>query len=697
MLKKLTLLVVIFNLIGCSKSPESNSQIDSEHANKKAKLASSDLYADYLNRPVTDDIFYFVMPDRFANGDLSNDEGSLTQPESHGGFKPHDKGYFHGGDLAGLTEKLDYIKNLGATAVWLTPVLRNQAVQGDSSAYHGYWILDFTQIDPHLGSNAELNKLIDTAHSMGMKVFFDIIVNHTADVISYRECHNDDGSFIDPDSVLCPFKTYDQITSGDQYSPFIADGREALKKPNWLNDVQYYNNRGDSIWQGESVITGDFVGLDDFDTADPRVVDGMIDIYKNIISEFKPDGLRIDTVKHVEMSFWQKFSPAIMQHAHDQGLPQFHVFGEVAQGDAAFLSRYSSLGQLPATLDFQHFYSTNDVFVGGKSVKKLEALVLDDDYYNDADTTAKQKMTFVSNHDNGRIGYFLTRDQSNSEEQERLQRTLLGHAYMYFSTGIPVIYYGDEQGFTGDGNDKDAREDMMPSLVASYNDNNLIGTDKTTAEDNFDEQHPIYRALASFAELYKAHPALRDGAQHIRVVDEEKGIFAFSRIASDDLYDYLLVFNTSLVTQEITISAISSAYTPLYGATQDLIPQERVASLQVPALSFVMYRSEQPLPAVDDLTLTLESANNDLRSPMFVDVKFNAAVEDNNHSLPLLHLAVEAKTSDGNYVLIGSDDNAPFGIKLPRKFLNDEKATLRATVENLVGKSQRFEFEIDVK
>ena len=106
------------------------------------------------------------------------------------GFDPAGKGFYNGGDLAGLTSRLDYIQGLGTDAIWLTPIFKNKAVQledGPSAGYHGYWITDFTQVDPHLGTNAELAELVDAAHAKGMKVFFDIITNHTADVIGYEE------------------------------------------------------------------------------------------------------------------------------------------------------------------------------------------------------------------------------------------------------------------------------------------------------------------------------------------------------------------------------------------------------------------------------------------------------------------------------------------------------------------------------
>ena len=153
--------------------------------------ADDALVAHPVRDPGADQQFYFVMTDRFADGDDANDTGGLTGDRLATGFDPTDKGFYEGGDLAGLHDKLDYIEGLGTTAIWLTPSFKNRPVQGtgaDASAgYHGYWITDFTQIDPHLGTNAELEALIADAHARGIDVYFDIITNHTADVIDYAE------------------------------------------------------------------------------------------------------------------------------------------------------------------------------------------------------------------------------------------------------------------------------------------------------------------------------------------------------------------------------------------------------------------------------------------------------------------------------------------------------------------------------
>ncbi|NEE49483.1 DUF3372 domain-containing protein, partial [Streptomyces sp. SID8455] len=206
----------------------------------------------------------------------------------------------------GLTQKLDYIKGLGTTSIWLAPIFKNRPVQGtgkDASAgYHGYWITDFTQVDPHFGTNADLEKLIDKAHAKGMKVFFDVITNHTADTVDYAEKaygYKPKGAFPYLDKDGRPFDDRDGIKKVDEdsfpYTP-VKTPDTGKKVPSWLNDPTMYHNRGDSTWAGESNEYGDFSGLDDLWTERPEVVEGMEKIYEKWVRDFDIDGFRIDTV-----------------------------------------------------------------------------------------------------------------------------------------------------------------------------------------------------------------------------------------------------------------------------------------------------------------------------------------------------------------------------------------------------------------
>lgn len=558
-------------------------------ATKVAKISSE--LPHYLERDIRDEVFYFVMPDRFQNGNVDNDQGSKDIAVSQGGFDITSKSHYHGGDIPGLKDKLSYLQDMGITAIWLTPIMRNQAVQGDSSGYHGYWVLDFTQIDPHLGSNQDLVELIDAAHALNMKVFFDIIANHSADVIKFNECHGEDGKqWLGATPGLCDYKTLEQVANGDEYTVFIPQGSESIKTPQWLNDPKYYHNQGDSTWEGESAIYGDFAGLDDIDTDNPEVVKGMIDIFKGVVSEFKPDGFRIDTVKHVNMEFWTEFSPAIVEHAQAEGIPQFFMFGEVYDSTPEVLSTFTTTGKLQSILDFGFQSAVHKTLIERQGTVAFDELFAGDVLYKDDDSDASQLVTFTGNHDMGRFAYMLGDKNPDMSEAEKIARVKLSNALMFFSRGIPVIYYGDEQGFVGDGNDKDSRQDMMPSKVASYNDDDLLATDKTTADANFDQTHELYQDIVDLSRLYADHPTLRQGEQAQLYSQDTPGLYAFTR--SDEQGQYLIVANTATTDQSQTFTLSLTGYEPVVLA-KDKTEQDGVVTINIAPLHYAIYKAER--------------------------------------------------------------------------------------------------------
>ncbi len=136
-----------------------------------AAAASPGLLAEVRARTPNQEGVYFVLPDRFENGDPGNDTGGLKGDRLKTGYDPTAKGFFLGGDLKGLTSRLDYIQGLGATAIWFAPIFKNKVVQGpkgdESAGYHGYWVTDFTQVDPHFGSNADFKAFVQAAHARG--------------------------------------------------------------------------------------------------------------------------------------------------------------------------------------------------------------------------------------------------------------------------------------------------------------------------------------------------------------------------------------------------------------------------------------------------------------------------------------------------------------------------------------------------
>jgi glycosidase len=581
---------------------------------------ASSAAADFRVRDPSDELVYFVLPDRFANGDPRNDRGGLRGDRLRTGFDPTHKGYFHGGDLAGLTSRLDYIQGLGVTAVWLAPIFRNKPVQGppgqESAGYHGYWVTDFTDVDPHFGTRAEFRAFVDAAHARGLKVYMDIITNHSADVIQYRGCPiqacayrgradypytrrggvagpaiND--GFLGDDASRQSAENFARLVDPNfAYEVFTPRAEARIKHPDWLNDPIYYHNRGNSTFRGESSQFGDFSGLDDLFTEHPRVLAGFIEIYGQWIDDFGIDGFRIDTARHVNPEFWQAFAPAMLERARARGIPNFHIFGEAYDPDAGGLARFTRVDRLPTVLDFAFQSAAFETIAKRSGTERLARLYNADALYEGGEATTLRSPTFLGNHDMGRFAHFVRRENPTASEPEVLRRVALGHALMMLSRGVPVIYSGDEQGFSGDGGDQDAREDMFASRVASYNDNRLVGSDATTATANYNTNVPLYRQIAELAALRATHPALRRGRQIVRAYGDEPGLFAISRLYEG--VEALVVFNTAAapISAHVEVDPLSSRWRAARGACTPSAAAPGSLAVSVPALDFIVCTSE---------------------------------------------------------------------------------------------------------
>ncbi len=686
-------LLSLLGVVACSDAPDEMNEQSSQVAD--AETVVSDVVAtpkkDYLTRDIKEEVFYFVMPDRFHNANAENDNGDPNTPISYGGLDKTSKWAFHGGDIAGVEAKLDYLEEMGVTSIWMTPILRNRAVQPDGFGHHGYWVVDFTEIDPHFGSNDDLKSLITAAHDRHIKIFFDIITNHTADVIKYEECHDKQGNFLNNDKKGCPFISTEDMADGKKYTPFVMESEKNIKVPAWLNDPKYYNNQGDSFWEGESAVKGDFVGLDDLDTSQPEVIEGLTEVFKDLITEFRPDGFRIDTVKHVDLEFWQSFGPAIVEHAKSIGLPEFFIFGEVYDGNPAGLSKYTTAGKLPSVLDFSFAFNVRDVVLGGKNVAQLTTLFDNDDYYRDADSNPNELLNFIGNHDMGRVGNAINTQLPNISDEEKLQRTKLAHALMYFSRGIPVVYYGDEQGFTGDGGDVDSRENMDPSLVDSYNDNDLIGTDKTTADNNFDTSHPLYQKLTDLAQLRQKNESLKLGEHINRVQDEQKQIYAFSRISESDQIDHMAIFNFSNEIQNFTTSVGNLTYKLLAGDDKNNIAQSGdQLQVMLHPLSYVLVKSNEPVTQsrVRGITMRNSYVDND-RFLIPINLEFS-----NPEQFNLAQVRFYDTSVPGEKKLIAFDTTAPYrAILLPE--IAQKITSLEVEADNFAGQTITRSFTLN--
>ncbi|MFB8174497.1 pullulanase-type alpha-1,6-glucosidase [Streptomyces sp. NPDC055966] len=616
--------------------------------------------------------FYFVMPDRFSNGDKANDRGGLTGSRLATGYDPTDKGFYQGGDLKGLTSKLDYIKGLGTTAIWMAPIFKNKPVQGTgagaSAGYHGYWITDFTQVDPHFGTNQDLKALIAKAHAKGMKVFFDVITNHTADVVTYKENSSGylskgafpyltkDGKPFDDAAYADGSRKFPAVSGASfPYTPRVTSDS---KVPAWLNDPTMYHNRGDSTFAGESATYGDFSGLDDLWTERPEVVHGMEQIYERWVRDFAVDGFRIDTVKNVNMEFWTQWATALDTYAAAHGRKNFFMFGETYDSDTSVTSPYVTQGRLDATLDFPFQDAARAYASQGGSAQKLASVLGDDWKYTTDKANAYEQVTFLGNHDMGRIGHFLKQDNPKATDAEILKKDRLANEVMFLSRGNPVVYYGDEQGFTGSGGDKDARQTMFASQVADYLKDPEIGTTRTHASDSYDTSAPLYRDIAALSRLRKANPALTDGVQTERYAADGAGIYAFTRTDARTGAEYVVALNNadSAKTATFATGSADMAYRGIYGVDGSVrTGGNRELTVTVPAESAVVYRAAGHLagPAAKPaVTLTAPAAGATGTVDLAADVDGGQ----------LDRVVFAAQVGDAPWQVLGSADHAPYKV-----------------------------------
>ncbi|MFF9168840.1 MULTISPECIES: pullulanase-type alpha-1,6-glucosidase [unclassified Streptomyces] len=630
------------------------------------------LAAQPARHDATREQFYFVLPDRFANGDKANDRGGLTGSRLATGYDPTDKGFYQGGDLKGLTQRLDYIKGLGTTAIWMAPIFKNRPVQGTganaSAGYHGYWITDFTQVDPHFGTNQDLKTLIARAHAKGMKVFFDVITNHTADVVDYEPKSYDylsKGAFPYLTKDGRPFDDADYAAGGKGFPavdarsfPRTPVATSNAKVPAWLNDPAMYHNRGDSTYAGESTTYGDFSGLDDLWTERPEVVRGMEKIYERWVKDFAVDGFRIDTVKHVNMEFWTQWATALDRYAAAHGRKNFFMFGEVYSADTSVTSPYVTQGRLDATLDFPFQDAARSYASQGGSAKKLAAVFGDDYKYTTDKANAYEQVTFLGNHDMGRIGTFLKQDNPKATDADLLAKDKLANELMFLSRGNPVVYYGDEQGFTGAGGDKDARQTMFASKVADYLDDDEIGTDRTHASDAYDTSAPLYRQISALSALRKANPALADGVQEERYAADGPGVYAVTRTDARTGQEYVVAFNNAATAQTATFTTGSAdmAYRGVYGADGILRTDAgRKLTLTVPAGSAVVYKAAGRLAApATRPALTLTAPAPGATGTVDVTAGVGGGALD--------RVVFAAQVGNGPWQVLGSADHAPYKV-----------------------------------
>ncbi|CAI6337087.1 unnamed protein product [Periconia digitata] len=364
---------------------------------------------------------YFALTDRVARDGSDN-----------GGSSCSNLGNYCGGTFKGLESKLDYIQGMGFDAIWITPVIKNSP-----GGYHGYWAEDLYAINSNYGTADDLKSLVNSAHSKGMYVMVDVVANHM--------------------------------------------GQSAISsmRPEPLNQASSYHSTCEINYADQkSVEVCSIAGLPDVKTEDSNIRSVYQTWIKWLINEYKFDGARIDTVKHVEKDFWPGFVSA-------SGV---YCIGEVWEGNVDYLAGYAN--SMPGLLNYATYYPMNDFF---QQKGSAQALV-------DSHNTVSSKFpdpaalgSFLDNHDNPRWLF-----QKNDHVLLRNALT-----YVILSRGIPIVYYGTEQAYGG-GNDPANREDLWRSNFNTDNDmykalTNLLGARKSAGGLTGNDQVHLYVANNAYA------------------------------------------------------------------------------------------------------------------------------------------------------------------------------------------------------
>lgn len=606
-------------------------------------------------RPWDEDVIYFTMTDRFHDGDPANNIPEGSDPSLYDPTQ-QDIGKYHGGDLRGLELAIQsgYFNALGVTAIWITPPVKNvwrsgYDLGGWKSGYHGYWAQDFLDIDPHLTSATSLTgaaypagkegrmqhyrDFVRLAHSKGLKVIQDVVLNHAGPVFYYDS--DGDGTF-DRDTKeewILPYKRdgfhanarWDDIPEWNFRRTEPLASRELLgrtiRSTGVLGELSSYGRKGfssDSLGKsdGEEVMC-DFFSLRDFWTAPgsdhfDRLVDEFVAIYHFYMTEVGVDGLRLDTVKHAHHEFWDAFTERLRKRLGPEAKDKI-IFGEVYDGSPARLGQYTWRADaatnpapcIDSLLAFQLCFAMREYLrqpanTYGSS-RPIEAAMeafakgrFDDGryYYNrtpgpDGLNSLQKSITFIENHDG------LNRFRVNSVTERRHQ---LAQAMVMTLPGIPCLYYGaetamhDTHGRIGQDSESGRttlwKREAAPSLASV-------------------RRNPSFDAIARLTKARRNLVALREGTflplwSDSGDQDTDDGVFAFARVMPDRKDSAVVVFNASDKDATTGPLALGDVFPPgtiptgriLIGEPTDTL--SATSQLPVPANSVVIYR---PVPA----------------------------------------------------------------------------------------------------
>lgn len=387
-----------------------------------------------------DQVIYFILIDRFHNGDKTNDF-DLSPKNNYG---------FHGGDIRGIIQKLPYLKNLGVTVLWLSPIFDNRDDRFfQFFAYHGYWVKDFYKVDEHFGTMKDIQELSKKAKEYGIHLMIDMIVNH-----------------VDYNAKL------------------------VKEKPSWFHTYPEIKN-----WQSTFELENHKVhGLPDLAQENPEVEKFLIDNAKWWIDKIKPIGFRLDAVKHVPLSFWKKYNKEISKYAGKD----FFILGEILDGNPETCIHSIKTAKFHSLFDFPLYFVMKRVFAENGSTKQFGELFHQDRFYPNPNHLA----TLLDNHDLERFFSTVKKD---------IKTFKLALKFMFLVRGIPTLYYGTEIALDGK-HEPDNRRDMnfktKPDVRAYVK--KLIMTRRNTKALSKGQQIHLYQTnhIYAFARVWENEIAL---------------------------------------------------------------------------------------------------------------------------------------------------------------------------------------------
>ncbi|HKW64185.1 MAG TPA: alpha-amylase family glycosyl hydrolase [Candidatus Acidoferrum sp.] len=461
-----------------------------------------------------DDAIYLIMPDRFANGDPTNDEPAEA-PGSHDRTKPR---AYHGGDLRGVQNHLPYLKELGVTTLWLTPVVKSGAPQD----YHGYSAVDLYAVDPHLGSLKDYQNLVEAAHKEKMKILFDAVPNHVGPLHPWVEnpplpdwFHGTKDHHLDSFSPL----------KGTFYGK--SAGQEAKNDPfESLIDPHAPDSMKRNLTEGWL-----FGILPDMNTENPLVEEYLLQNTLWWLESSGLDGLRVDTFPYVGRKFWARWHAALRRI-----YPNLTTIGEVFHPDPGVTSffeggvrRYDGIDSgLSTVFDFPMFFTLREVLLRNAPAGRIADVLRHDALY----PRPGLLLPFFANHDAPRFA---------SAEGSSPAKLKLAFGLTLTLRGIPEIYYGDEIGVPG-GSDPDNRRDFPGGWVGDTN-------DAFTQAGRTHEQQEIFSYAKELLRIRREHGALRGG--QLWHLSSDESAYVFLRESEDERV--IVAFNNADKTSELQI------------------------------------------------------------------------------------------------------------------------------------------------